>query len=264
MVDLPTAENDTDSAPEGCTYSDRDPDQGPSLWLRSAGPDPGDRSHSWLMDPSCDPEMRHGGRCRPTMFTKQVSRPAWSQIAGTRNRWSGAESEFSYPTGSVYERAATATADGGRGCWSAALSAVAASLMDPNRSRNPFQLDRADVDELHRLVRGDPQHVLAHQHLAGIRVCGDPGQERRDPALAAGNVEHRRHARSEPGRELVGLGGPHPSCLAQVLVVRRAPNSCLNVGSDAGVRLLVEIGVPPRTGLYPRGHHSPIESVTRR
>jgi hypothetical protein len=26
------------------------------------------------MDPSCDPEVRHGGRCRPTMFTKQVSR----------------------------------------------------------------------------------------------------------------------------------------------------------------------------------------------
>jgi hypothetical protein len=26
------------------------------------------------MDPSCDPEMRHGGRYRLTMFTKQVSR----------------------------------------------------------------------------------------------------------------------------------------------------------------------------------------------
>ena len=36
------------------------------------------------MDPSCDPEVRHGGRCRPPMFTKQVSRrvdgldpPSW-------------------------------------------------------------------------------------------------------------------------------------------------------------------------------------------
>src|SRR6266511_1723238 len=27
------------------------------------------------MDPCCDPEVRHEGRCRPTMFTKQVSRP---------------------------------------------------------------------------------------------------------------------------------------------------------------------------------------------
>ena len=26
------------------------------------------------MGPSCDPEVRHGGRCRHTMFTKQVSR----------------------------------------------------------------------------------------------------------------------------------------------------------------------------------------------
>jgi len=24
---------------------------------------------------SCDPEVRHGGQCRPTMFTKQVSLP---------------------------------------------------------------------------------------------------------------------------------------------------------------------------------------------
>ena len=27
------------------------------------------------MDPSCDPKVRHGGRCHPTMFKKQVSRP---------------------------------------------------------------------------------------------------------------------------------------------------------------------------------------------
>src|SRR6266545_2407681 len=27
------------------------------------------------MDPACDPEVRHGGQCRRTMFTKQVSRP---------------------------------------------------------------------------------------------------------------------------------------------------------------------------------------------
>jgi hypothetical protein len=42
----------------------------------------------------------------------------------------------------------------------------------------------------------------------------------------------------------VGLGGLHPSRLAEVLVVRLTPNSCLDVGSDGGVRLLVEIGVP--------------------
>jgi hypothetical protein len=29
-----------------------------------------------LKGPSCDPEVRHGGQCRPTMFTKQVSPPA--------------------------------------------------------------------------------------------------------------------------------------------------------------------------------------------
>jgi hypothetical protein len=28
-----------------------------------------------VMGPSCDPEVRHGGQCRLTMFTKQVSRP---------------------------------------------------------------------------------------------------------------------------------------------------------------------------------------------
>ena len=33
------------------------------------------------MDPSCDPEVRHGGRCRLTMFTKQVFGPGRSQIA---------------------------------------------------------------------------------------------------------------------------------------------------------------------------------------
>src|SRR6266508_6968997 len=51
------------------------------------------------MDPCCDPEVRHGGRCRQAMFTKQVSGPGRSQIAGPRNRWSGAKSEFSHPTG---------------------------------------------------------------------------------------------------------------------------------------------------------------------
>jgi succinate dehydrogenase / fumarate reductase flavoprotein subunit len=59
---------------EGCTYSDRGPDQGfPSgsvRLVRNPGTVP-----MMLMDPSGDPEERHGGRCRPTMFTKQVSRP---------------------------------------------------------------------------------------------------------------------------------------------------------------------------------------------
>ncbi len=58
-----------------------------------------------------------------------------------------------------------------------------------------------------------------------MRIDVDPGhlgaeilsEEHRDPARAAGNVEHRRHARSEPGRELVGLGSLHPSRLAEVL-----------------------------------------------
>jgi hypothetical protein len=39
-----------------------------SLWPRSAGPKP-------EMDPCCDPEVRHGGRCRLTMFRKQVFGP---------------------------------------------------------------------------------------------------------------------------------------------------------------------------------------------
>jgi hypothetical protein len=33
------------------------------------------RPFPWLKGPSCDPEVRHGGQCRPTMFKKQVSRP---------------------------------------------------------------------------------------------------------------------------------------------------------------------------------------------
>jgi hypothetical protein len=107
----------------------------------------------------------------------------------------------------------------------------------------------------------------------GVRIDVDPGhlgaeilgEERRDSARAAGNVEHRRHARSEPGRELVGLRGLHPTCLAEILVVRLAPNSCLDVGADGGARHLVEIGIlchGPDSILEGRITHR-IESVTR-
>ncbi len=58
----------------------------------------------------CDPKVRHGGRRRPTMFTKQVSRPvdAWipimaieaEQVERTqRKTWSWARSRFFVPYG---------------------------------------------------------------------------------------------------------------------------------------------------------------------
>jgi hypothetical protein len=51
------------------------PDQGFPSGPRSARPGARRLIPCWLMDPCCDPEVRHEGRCRPTMFRKQVSRP---------------------------------------------------------------------------------------------------------------------------------------------------------------------------------------------
>jgi hypothetical protein len=57
------------------------------------------RGFPWMADGSL---LRSGGetwgQCRQTMFTKQVSGPSRSQMAGPRNRWSGAEAEFSHPS----------------------------------------------------------------------------------------------------------------------------------------------------------------------
>jgi len=48
------------TAPEGCTYSDRGPDQGfPSGPVRLVR-NPDTCSHDGLMDPCCDPGVRHG------------------------------------------------------------------------------------------------------------------------------------------------------------------------------------------------------------
>jgi hypothetical protein len=59
--------------PEECTHSDRGPDHrfpsGSVRLVRNPETVP-----IWLMGPSCDPEVRHGGQCRLTMFMKQVSR----------------------------------------------------------------------------------------------------------------------------------------------------------------------------------------------
>jgi len=61
------------------------------------------------MDPCCDPEVTHGGRYRPTMFRKQVSRPVGQsgspivaaeaeQVERTRREtWSRALSEVLVP-----------------------------------------------------------------------------------------------------------------------------------------------------------------------
>src|SRR6266508_939899 len=60
------------------------------------------------MDPCCDPEVRHGSRCRKTMFTKQVSRPVniWIPMRGPPrpsssieldDTWSRARSEVLMP-----------------------------------------------------------------------------------------------------------------------------------------------------------------------
>src|SRR6266545_2903574 len=44
------------------------------------------------MDPFCDPEVRHGGRCHRTMFRKQVSSPGGS---GSPYSWPGRRSRSS-------------------------------------------------------------------------------------------------------------------------------------------------------------------------
>ena len=60
------------------------------------------------MDPSCAPEVRHGGQCHQTMFTKQVSRRVGGldpiaaaeaeQVERTRRKtWSRARSEVFVP-----------------------------------------------------------------------------------------------------------------------------------------------------------------------
>src|SRR6266545_499458 len=55
------------------------------------------------MYPSCDPKGRHGGRCRPTMFTKQVSRSwtVWIPYRGRRGREDRANSKKDLVTGPI-------------------------------------------------------------------------------------------------------------------------------------------------------------------
>jgi hypothetical protein len=67
------------------------------------------RPFPWLKGPSCDPEVRHRGPCRPTLFTKQVSPPVdgldppivaaeVEQVERTRRKtWSRSRSEVFVP-----------------------------------------------------------------------------------------------------------------------------------------------------------------------
>src|SRR6266705_6233614 len=75
---------------------------------------------------------------------------------------------------------------------SEALSTVATSLVEPHGSRHSFQLDSADVDELHARVSRDPHNVVAHQDLVGPRVCGDPRRHVDRPSEAVTILEAHR------------------------------------------------------------------------
>lgn len=84
-----------------------------------------------------------------------------------------------------------------------------------------------------------------------MRIVVDPdhfraelkGEERRDPARAAGDVEKRPDIGPEPGREFACLGRLEPTGLPQILVEGLCPNARLHIRADRRVRRLVERGL---------------------